>query len=253
MLLAPAVGGSGPAAGAKRPVLSIAQVPEWLRSDLIDRSDRTGQALIPPRRFTQAAELLTGRGARVDDGRDDYSQKIAQHLRPVKPLGYNPELLASSRIRSLVELDAAFDRWRTLPSSKSVKNAVKDLVDLRKSEFASSAAKQDSAAEATALLLRANPYSDGHERTVVVWRTNGTPNQSTLVQISNPGNAHRLNSYWEAWNKSNAAEKRVLGLSELLRDQIKSGRVDTRALIRAGALIREPSGFGPGFRMFGMP
>jgi hypothetical protein len=252
MFLAQAEVGSGRALEAKRPVLRIAQIPDWLRSDLKDRSDPTGQALIPPRRFTQAAELLTGRGARVDGGEDDpYFQERANDLRPAKSAGYDPELLAASRIRRLVQLDAAFARWRALPSPEWVKKLVNDLVALRKSEFASSAAQQDSAADLMAGILRENPvFSSGFgpkERSMRVWRNDGTPDQSTLVTVTNPGNNDASTNYWKAWKETNDAEMRVLALSSLLSDQIKSGRVDWGALIREAPVVRQLP------RMFGNP
>ena len=243
IFLAQAVGGPGPAARAKRPVLSIAQLPLGVRDAVQDRSDPTGRAAIPPWRFTQAAKLLTGRDARVDGGEDDpYFQERANDLRPAKPAGYDPELLASSRIRSLVELDGAFDRWWGLPSPTGVKQLVNDLVALRKSEFASSAAKQDSAADHMAGILHENPlFSSGFgpkERSMRVWRKDGTPDQATLVEIANPGNKNAFTNYREAWKEKNAAELRVRALSSLLSDQIKSGRVDLGALIREAPGLR---------------
>ncbi|MCX7229283.1 MAG: hypothetical protein NTW15_09750 [Burkholderiales bacterium] len=238
MFLAQAQDVSRPTPGVMRAVRSIAQVPQAVRDNLKDPSDRTGQALIPPRRFTQAAELLTGRGARVDDGEDEYTQERAKVLRPAKPFGYDPELLAARRLRSLVELDAAFDRWRTLPSPKWVKEAVNELVARRKLEFASSAAEQDWAANLLAGVLSDTPYSDNRERSMRVWRNDRTPDQSTLVKIANPGNERFSTIYWGAWKKSNAAETRVRALSSLLRDQIMLGRVDWGALIREAPGLR---------------
>jgi hypothetical protein len=153
----------------------------------------------------------------VDDSTDSYRKRRAEEIKlSVKQAGYDPKLIVLRRVKFLVELDAAHTRWRRLPTPELVKKAVSELVTLRKSEFASSAAREDRAADlmADARIKTDNQYSYNH---------------------------------LEAQEKSDAALSRVLDLSDLLRDQIKSRRVDMGALIREAPVVR------PMLRMFGNP
>ena len=204
------------------------RIPEWLRPEIVDPSDPKGKALIPPWRFEQAAQFLTSRDAPLRGSGDDHNWTITAYWPALQKLGYKPEAVMSSPVKDLVRLDAAFERWRKLPTplgpvDRLLDKAVNDLVALRKSEFASAAARRERAGEDLSLTLKQNAD---------VRHTDGSLNHYALTRLSNPGTERLMREYWQARSDDIEATDRLRDLSRLLEGQIKTGRVDPWGLMR---------------------
>lgn len=227
-LLAQATQRPGPAP-AGHAVPKGSRIPDWLRQEIVDPSDPKSKALIPPWRFEQAAQFLTWRGVPLNANGDYYYAEHVERYGPaLRKVGYKPEAVMSNPVKDLVRLDAAFERWRKLPTplgpvDRLLDKAVNDLVALRKSEFASAAARLNDAAE----MLAQSVETKGDVRL-----QDGSLNDDALSAIAHPESEPFRREYWKARGNNNEATDRLDDLSRLLEGQIKTGRVDPWGLMR---------------------
>lgn len=229
-----------------------------MRQELVDPSDPARKALILPWQFERAAQFLTSHKAPLKGNRDnDYCKLVEVYGPALRKAGYKPEAVMSDPVQDLVGLDAAFARWRNLPTplgpvDRLLDKAVNDLVALRKSEFASAAARLQGAAKALAFEV-ASPNAGLHDAAAMwahdVWRTTAQPScavepkgdvrfprgsssQEILFAIADRRREPVMTEYRKASENSDEAKNRLDDLSRLLEGQIKTGRVDPWALMR---------------------